>query len=247
MHQKTSVTKIKSMKRNLLYHISCMALLILGLGACREDVGPNQEDKKTFVLTSFDRLDMGSAFSIIVQAGPVLAVVAEGDRRNLDDLDVYVSKGTLFARYRTNRIRQHQTSLLITMPTVRGVVFSGASQSTITGFTNLSELSINLSGSSKGEFTGEASRIATDLSGSSTLQLNGRGTALSAEVAGASYLQAFTYLVSKAGINASGASKASVSVSDTLIADVDGASTVRYRGKPTVRQSVSGNSTVQSE
>jgi len=247
MHQNTSAAKIKIMKRTLFYHISCIALLIFGLGACREDVGPNQGDEKTYALTGFDRLDIGSAFSVAVQAGPVFAVVAEGDRRNLDDLDVYVSKGTLLARYRTSRIRKHQTSLLITMPTVRGVEFSGASQSTITGFTNLSELSIELSGAAEAEFTGEAARITTDLSGSSTLQLNGRGTALSAKVGGASYLQAFSYPVSEAGINASGASKASVSVSNTLVVDANGASTVRYRGTPTVRQHVSGASTVQSE
>lgn len=236
------------MKRSLRYQISCIAFLLLGLGACiREDVGPYQGDKQTYALTGFDRLDMGSAFSITVQPGPAFAVVAEGDRRNLDDLDVYTRNGTLFARYRTNRNRQHQTSFSITMPTVRGIAFSGASQSTITGFTNLSELSIELSGASKGAFTGEAARMTVDLSGASTLQVNGRGTALSAELSGASNLQAFSYPVGEAGVNASGASKASVSVSSALVADASGASTIRYRGTPTVRQRVSGASTVQSE
>lgn len=236
------------MKCSFRYQISGIALLVLGLGACiREDVGPYQGDKQTYALTGFDRLDMGSAFSITVQAGPAFAIVAEGDRRNLDDLDVYTRNGTLFARYRNSRNRQHQTSFSITMPTVRGVAFSGASRSTITGFTNLTELAIDLSGASKGEFTGEVSRMAIDLSGASTLQVNGRGTALSAELSGASNLQAFLYPVSEAQINASGASRASVSVSHALVADASGASTIRYRGTPTVRQRVSGASTVQSE
>lgn len=236
------------MKRTLFCQISYIALLILSLSACiREDVGPYQGDKQTYALTGFDRLDMGSAFDITVQSGPVSSIVAEGDRRNLDDLNVYVRNGTLFAKYRTNRNRQHQTSFSITMPTVRGVAFSGASQSRITGFTNLSELAIELSGASKSEFAGDAARTTTDLSGASTLQLNGRGTVLSAELSGASTLQAFPYPVGEAGINASGASKAAVSVSNALVADASGASTIRYRGAPTVRQRTSGASTVQSE
>ncbi len=248
IHQKTSAAKTEIMKRTLFCNISCIAPLIFGLGACREDVGPYQSHKKTYVLTSFDRLNMGSAFSITVQAGPVLSVVAEGDRRNLDDLEVYVVNGTLVARYRTDRNRQHQTSLSITMPTVRGVDFSGASQSTITGFTtNISELSIELSGVSKAEFTREATRITTDASVSSTLQLNGRGMAPSAKLSGTSYLQSFSYPVSEAGIDASGSSKASVSVNNVFVANTSGASTVRYGRTPTVQQCVSGNSTVQSE
>ena len=236
------------MKRTVFYHICCITLLVFGLGACiREDVGPYQGDKQTYALTGFDRLDMGSAFSITVQAGPAFAIVAEGDRRNLDDLDVYTRNGTLFARYRTNRNRQHETSFSITMPTVRGVAFSGASQSTITGFANLSELSIELSGASKSEFVGDAVRTIVDLSGASVLKLNGRGTALSAELSGASSLQAFPYPVGEATVDASGASKASINVSNALVADASGASTIRYRGTPTVRQRVSGASTVQNE
>ena len=236
------------MNRSFRYQISWIAVLALGLGACiRDDVGPYQGDTQTYALTGFDRLDMGSAFSITVQPGPAFNVVAEGDRRNIDDLNVYTRNGTLFANYRTNRNRQHQTSFLITMPTLRGVAFGGASQSSITGFTNLSELNIELSGASRGQFTGGAARTVVNLSGASTLQLNGRGTALSAELSGASNLQAFPYPVGEAAVNASGASKVSLSVSNALVADASGASTIRYRGTPTVRQRVSGASTVQNE
>ena len=236
------------MKLGLRYQISCIAVLVLGLGACaREDVGPYQGEKQTYALTGFDRLDMGSAFTITVQAGPAFGIVAEGDRRNLDDLDVYTRNGTLFAKYRNARNRQHQTSFSITMPTVRGGAFSGASRSTITGFTNLNELAIELSGASKSQFTGQAARTTIDLSGASTLEVNGRGTTLSAGLSGASSLQAFPYPVGEATVNASGASKAHISVSNALVADASGASTIRYRGTPTVRQRVSGASTVQNE
>lgn len=237
------------MNRSLFYQISCIALLLVGSMACvREDVGPYQSDKQTYELANFDRLDMGSAFAITVHQGAIFSIMAEGDQRNINDLDVYTRSGTLFAKYRNhNRSRQYQTSFLITMPTLRGVAFSGASQSEVSGFTSLSDLDIELSGASRGKFRLQASRTNIDLSGASVLQAIGSGTALSAALSGASKLDAFEYPVVEARVNASGASNASVSVTNALVADASGASVIRYRGRPTVQQRVSGASTVKSE
>jgi hypothetical protein len=229
--------------------ISLLALLI-GLTSCswqREDVGPYQGSQRTYPLNSFDRIDMGSAFIITVQQGATFGVTVEGDRRNLDDLDVYVQNGILHAQYRNSRRREYQTSFVITMPTLRGVEFSGASRSTITGFSNLSDLYITLSGASESQFLGLANRLVVDLSGASNLHLTGSGTALAAELSGASLLQGFGYPVNDMTVHASGASKANVSAANTLDVDASGASVVRYRGGPVVRQRLSGASVLQNE
>jgi hypothetical protein len=247
-HQLT-LLKITIMNRSLFYQISCITLLLVSSVACvREDVGPYQNDKQTYALTNFDRLDMGSAFGITVRQGANFSIVAEGDQRNLNDLDVYTRNGTLFAQYRNhNRSRQYQTSFQITMPTLRGVSFSGASQSEVSGCRSLNDLDIELSGASKGKFEVQASRTTIDLSGASKLDAIGSGTALTAGLSGASKLDAFGYPVDEARVNASGASNARISVTDALVADASGASAIRYRGTPRVQQRVSGSSTVQSE
>ncbi|MVM34815.1 DUF2807 domain-containing protein [Spirosoma sp. HMF4905] len=237
------------MTRTQFYGIAFLSLL-LSLSGCslkREDVGPYQGDLQTYALANFDRLDMGSAFIITVRQGTTFSITAEGDRRNLDDLQVYTRNGTLNAQYRIARNRKYPTTFRITMPTLRSVDFSGASRSTITGFTNLNDLDINLSGASESQFVGQATRTTIDLSGASSLQLSGQGTWLSAELSGASILQAFGYPVGNAGVGASGASKANISVDASLVVEASGASTIRYRGTPAVAQKVSGASTVQSE
>lgn len=237
------------MKHTQFLGIGLVALLI-GVAGCslkREDVGPYQADQQTYSFTNFDRLDMGSAFIITVQQGTTFNVTVEGDRRNLDDLQVYTRNGTLMAQYRVNRNRKYTTTFLITMPTLRGVAFSGASRSTVTGFTNLNNLDIHLSGASEGQFTVQAARTNLNLSGASSLRLNGNGTGLSADLSGASLLQAFSYPVGEANLEASGASKASVSVANSLDVDATGASSVRYRGTPAVRQRLSGASSVERE
>lgn len=236
-------------KHTLLYTLALFVLLI-SLAGCslhREDIGPYQADKQVYAFTDFNRLDMGSAFIISVEQGSTFSVKAEGDRRNLDDLDVYVRNGTLYARYRNSRQRSYETSFTITMPTLRGVAFSGASRSTVTGFTNLNELAIDLSGASESQITTQANRSAIQLSGASTLRLTGTGTVLTADLSGASLLQAFDYPVIESGIEASGASKANIRVAARLVATASGASTIRYRGTPVVEKRVSGASMVSGE
>ncbi|UFH52289.1 head GIN domain-containing protein [Spirosoma sp. KNUC1025] len=232
-----------------LHGIFLIALLI-GLAGCswrREDVGPYQSAQQTYSFTNFDRLDMGSAFTISVQQGNTFSITVEGDRRNLDDLDVYTRNGTLIAQYRNARNRKYSTTFVITMPTLRGVNFSGASKSTISDFTNLNGLDIELSGASEAQVSVKAARTNVELSGASRLQLTGSGTSLVADLSGASQLQGYSYPVNDANLGASGASKANVSVANSLDVDASGASSVRYRGNPSVRQRVSGASSVQQE
>lgn len=249
-HSTLSNNFIDIMKRTHLFQLICTVFILIGSVSCglhREDIGPYQDDKRTFGLTNFDRLDMGSAFIITVQAGTEFQIIAEGDRRNLDDLDVYTRNGTLYARYRNSRNRQYETSFTIIMPTLRGVSFSGASQSTIHGFDNLNELDIELTGASKGQFAIQAREVDLTLSGASNLQLNGEGLEMEADLSGASTLKAFSYPVKSANLDLSGASNASVSVSGTLDVEASGASNVRYRGTPSVRQRLSGASSVHTD
>ncbi|GAB4035223.1 head GIN domain-containing protein [Spirosoma jeollabukense] len=244
-----NTTKITQRKSTLFYTVTLL-ILLLNLAGCslkREDVGPYQGDQQTYAFTDFDRIDMGSAFIITVQQGTTYGVTVEGDRRNLADLQVYTRNGTLMAQYRIARRREYKTSFTITMPILRGVDFSGASRSTITGFSNLSTLDITLSGASESQFTGQATRTNVKLSGASVLRLSGQGTALSADLSGESLLQAFGYPVDNVGLDASGASNANVNVASTLVVNASGASNIRYRGKPTVQQRVSGASTVQND
>ena len=67
------------------------ALIILS--SCEtEDPGPLQEVEKEFSVVGFDRLEMGSAFNIRVEQSNTYGIQIRGDRRNIDDLDVFKSR-----------------------------------------------------------------------------------------------------------------------------------------------------------
>ncbi|WP_027303056.1 head GIN domain-containing protein [Rudanella lutea] len=240
------------MKRLFLY------VLALGLFAplftsCIIDLGPNgvlgdyDEETTTFALSDFDRLNMGSAFIINVTQGPTFSITARGDDDAIDDLEVYTRSGTLYARYRNNRIRRHQTRFTITMPTLREVVFTGASKSDVSGFRGLSALDVDLSGASKGNFSVQADRLDVNLSGASKAQFSGNGNSLRADVSGASELESFNYSFANAVLDVSGASHVYVTATNSLDVTASGASKVRYRGNPSLQQRVTGASKVERD
>ena len=135
----------------------------------------------------------------------------------------------------------------VTMPTLRAVKFSGASQSTINGFTHLTDLAVELTGASKSTVNVGASRLAINLTGASELTGTGSGSELRADLSGASRLVTVEYPVSNAALDLSGASSARIWVADALTVKASGASNVRYRGTPRVNSTLSGASTVSQE
>ncbi|WP_234735637.1 head GIN domain-containing protein [Tellurirhabdus bombi] len=213
-----------------------------------EKIGPYEETTQNYGLKNFDRLEMGSGFEVKLVQGASFDVSVRGDKDDINDLDIYTRNGTLKAEYRRNRSnRRHEMHITVTMPTLRGVDFSGALQATAIGFDDLTTLDIRLSGASKVDFVGKANRLNVNLSGASTLDLEGKGAELRAELSGASTLRSTKYIVNAAELDLSGASSARVLVSDDLNVKASGASNVRYQGKPRINSQTSGNSTVNPE
>jgi hypothetical protein len=220
-----------------------MALFPL-LSACyREDPGPLQEVHKEFVITDFDHLEMGNGFHIRVDQANSFSIKVKGDRRNVDDLDVYTQGNTLVVEFEDERDRHHDTYIDITMPLLKAVNFSGGSDSKIRGFES-EEVDFYLSGGSVCQVDAEFNRINIVLSGGSELLLFGEGEDLRGEISGASALKAFDYPVQNATLEITGASLGKVTVTEALNVTAEGASSVLYRGEPSVIADTSGASSV---
>lgn len=221
---------------------------MLTLTACyHEDPGPLQEIRKEFVVTDFDQLEIGSAFHIEVEQASSFSVNVEGDRRNVDDLDVYKKGNTLIIEFEDNRDRHHDTYIRITMPALRSVNFSGASNSKIRGFESHDDIDFYLSGASVSQVDSEVNRINVVISGGSSLLLAGSGDEMNADISGASSLKGFDFPIRLATIDISGASEGKITVTDELNVTAGGASSVLYRGDPTVTANTSGTSWVQKD
>lgn len=207
------------------------------------------QDKRTFNVSGFDKLDMGSAFVITVTQASTYKVDVEGREQDLKDLVVKVSNGKLDIGYPNNWggwKNRKEVYITITMPKLVAVDFSGASKSKVSGFTS-EKFDINVSGASQATFAIDAKSLSLDCSGASGVTITGDGQDLSADVSGASSIDAYSFKVDKANIDASGASGAKVYVTSNLIAEASGASNVRYKGGATkVVSNTSGAGSVKS-
>lgn len=205
---------------------------------------------RTFDLKNFDRLDLGHAFQIDVRQGSTFKITAQGEQKDLDDLEANVSGNTLKIRFREARKwnnRQERVRIAITMPTLRGLNLSGATQSTVEGFNNLNEVDLDISGASSSRIALTAKKVNLDVSGASSVTLTGKANQMEGDISGATSFRASEFEVGNARIEVSGASTAKLFVTNGLVADASGASSVRYRGKASVQANTSGASSVRSE
>jgi hypothetical protein len=222
-------------------------VLMAALSSCfnDEDPGPLQSDEEFYSVVDFDRLEIGDAMNITVEQGGFFSVHARGDRRNINDLEVFKNGNTLVIRFEDQGRRSYETNIKITLPVLRSANFSGASNSTVSGFSLDDEsFGLSLSGGSVSQIEGDFSDVDVNVSGASVFTMSGTGKEMHVELSGASLLNAFNFNVDNANIEASGASKAQVFVNESLIAEATGSSIVSYRGAPTVMSNTSGNSSV---
>lgn len=208
-----------------------------------------QSNTKNFNVSNFNRLDIGNAFNITVTKGP-FKVSVKGKENDIKDLSANVENGELSVRYKDKRSssmwNNHETVYLtISMPSLRAVDFSGATTSTVSGFTS-KQFSIDLSGASKATFDISADAIDVECSGASDLKLLGDADLLKIDLSGASELNANDFKAAEAMIEASGASNAKVNVSNKIVANASGASNIRFRGSAkNVTKSSSGASSIK--
>ncbi len=225
-----------------------IAILSISVSSClrEQDPGPLQQDERNYNIQDFDRLEMGDAFVVTVVQSTVYSVTIRGDRRNLDDLSVTKLGTTLRISYPGNADRDHATFITIGMPTLRGASFSAASSSTLSGFKG-DAIDLVLTGASICQLSIDTKRADINLSGASRLTVVGKCESLTAKISGASELSAYNLNTGVVDADASGASKVSVTASQTLKATASGASVIFYKGSPSVTSSVTGASTVAQD
>lgn len=225
-----------------------LTALSLVLISCREeDFGPLQNAQRSFSEVGFDRLQVQDAMDVTVKRGSYFSVEAQGDSRNLNDLLVYKTGGTLVVKYDRQEQRQYQTRITIVMPELKGIDLAGATVGRVIDFTGVSRLDMTVSGASVLQAQVAATELVANISGASQLSLRGSGENLQATLTGASQLSGFDYPVELASLVFSGASMGKISSSQRLQVNASGASVITYRGNPQLVLDVTGASVVRPE
>ncbi|KAB7730289.1 PspC domain-containing protein [Rudanella paleaurantiibacter] len=185
---------------------------------------------RTFNVRGFDEIEATGALVVRVQQGETFQVVADGEQRELDKLDVEVdgqtlklspSKGSLFGNRSKAPVR-----VSVTMPTVEGLSLTGACQGKLDGFGRLNRLDLDLTGASLAVIDANVGRLSVEMTGASKAQLKGNADELKSSLTGASLLAAKQMSINKAEVSAHGASKAAFGQVNNLDESTSGASSI---------------------
>lgn len=208
------------------------------------------QESKTFSLSGFDKLAMGSAFKIDVKKGSQFSITATGQPDDIKDLEAKVTSGILKIGYRGNSWNKNRktVNINITMPALEAVDFSGASKAQVGSFPNSKTMAVEVSGASSVTMNFTAPKVSFELSGASSLTILGQCDVLNGEVSGASSFKGEGFQAKEVNIEASGASNAYVMASGSVHADASGASRIRYGGgAKDIRSNSSGASSVKRD
>jgi len=186
---------------------------------------------RQFTVGDFSKVDVSGAFVVRFRKGDTYKVVADGREKDMSDMDVRVNGKTLEVKIDRmdglfNWNNRERVGLTITVPGIDELELSGASKANLTGFGPYNDLKISLSGACRTVFDGDVKNLDVDLSGASNMVMRGRATQLDADLSGACKIEAGGMQITRARVNASGASRATLGRVDKLDSDTSGASKV---------------------
>lgn len=205
--------------------------------------------KKDFNLAAFDGFTLGISAKVYLRQGNTQSVSIEAQQNIMDLLLTEVNDKHWKIRFESGvNVRKYQPiRIYITIPTLTKAHITGSGDVIGEGtFTNLSNLSINITGSGDLKLAVEAQDIEGKITGSGNVKLDGSANALTISITGSGDFLAAGLSVKNSTVRISGSGDCTTNVSDTIDIQVSGSGNVRYKGQPKVNAKVSGSGSVRA-
>lgn len=218
---------------------------------------------------NFTKIEAGYAFDIEITRADSCMVSITVDNIMEEYLNVSQQGDTVYISLKSGYIYTNTTQqATITLPDLRRLELSGAAKAAVSGFSTTESVDYELSGASRmslshmtagntGFDLSGASRVSGvidikdgkfNLSGASSVELEGSAEDIAIEASGASNVRLPDFPVDTADVELSGASSATIDVSNRIDIDLSGASHLNYSGEPRLgSSSVSGGSSVNKK
>ncbi len=197
---------------------------------------------------AYDSVDIRGFMRVVYSAEPSANIrldIQENIRRHIT---FRVENGVLIVDSDRNIVvpgLSDTPTLYLYNPSLKAMYVSGAvsidNGDVITG----ESFALEIAGAGDINLALDVKRFEADLSGAANLQLRGNAEDADIAISGAGNIDALGLQTKRARLSLSGVGSASISCSDELDASVSAVGSLRYRGNPSVRQSISGVGSVQ--
>jgi hypothetical protein len=208
----------------------------LGAAATVEEsyiTGSGKMVTRDFDLKDFTGLKIGSSFKVDVVRSDKFAVRVTADDNVINLVEVSEQGETLNIQMQSGAYRDVNYSAVVEMPSLNELTIKEASNCTLSGFESQGDVNLVLSGSSVLTGRIEAKSLSLDMIEATNATLGGTTSNLTVLGAGSSVAKLGDLNAGTADIQLRSASTATVSVENSLSADLRSSSHLYYFGNPT--------------
>jgi hypothetical protein len=201
---------------------------------------------------SFSGIEVSGTVMLYVSQGSENAVaISAGEEKYNSKIKTEVVNGVLKISvdggfWNTLGLQDRKLKAYVSVKEINRLNISGASYANINGMLKAKALLLSLSGASEIKGTIEADALNIEMSGASVARLSGSAKEGAIDASGASKINGYSLSFEKLKASLSGACNLRVTVTNELIADASGGSTLYYKGNGTsVRTNASGGASIK--
>lgn len=229
----------------VLLNITLIIIGALVLKSCAMGIeGSGNVVKEDRKVERFTKIDAGGAFEIFIRQGDHVGLSIVADDNLVESVETYVESGTLYLSFEDYLKDFTKLQAFITVKEIDRIELSGACSIESKSTLKTKELSVDISGASEVDLDLFCNTLIVVASGASSVKLSGSVNSLSADLSGASSLNGKKLNIKTAKVEASGSSGLTLAVEEKIMANLSGASSLKYKGNPEVQQQTSGASSV---
>jgi len=190
-------------------------------------------------VSGFEGINVSGGFEVEISQGNNEGVRLEAEENLLDNIKTEVRNGVLHIYNDKSLSTNKDMKAYITVKELRSVNISGGVKVTGNSTFKADKFDLDMSGGSNVKLALNTKLLTAGMSGASKVELSGQADEVNMDMSGASKVEAADLVANRVKIGASGASKVKVYAKDALDINASGASTVYYKGSPTVNTDVS--------
>lgn len=233
--------------RSLLLVIAFFASGLLAYsGPAKRIKGSGNVIKETRDLKSFNAIDVGGAFEIELIKSNDEKIIIETDDNIMPYIKTEVKGGELEIDNTKDINNPSELRLIIYYKSLEEIEISGAASLYSSDVLEATNFEMECSGASEVTLKLKVDSMEGDFSGASKLEFEGTVKSAEFDLSGATVLRAYGLEINDLELDASGAAVVKVLVIERLGIEASGASSVRYKGDPSIKlNGVSGASSVR--
>lgn len=196
---------------------------------CGRDCG--ERVTRTYELADFDAIESHSAFRLTVRQAPTFRVAVTVPERAVDDVRVR-REGSQLRFSLEHGLLDGEAHAVVELPVLRRLEAYDASRVVLEGLSSTGLVELKLRAASRIEGDLAAESLNLELEAASRAELSGSVVGLRLEASGLSEARLRGLSSRRAGVELSGASTATIRVSEWLDVEASGLSVLRYVGDP---------------